>query len=245
MEFVKKIDLLNISFLESTRSLRYEKAVAVEEKNASTFKDHKARDVYSMGVLIEEVLNESKGLESRPGWTGFASLCPDGNEGGRPVRETEFRSSSTSSIFRPNLPQGRGFFIQFGVQNEGRKGRVFPRKSRGTLFDLPEKVVASQLTSLLLSRNSFARTRGRPRTAAQSSLSSGQQAKKLRSSRSKQRPLRRVFQRVCGAAADENIWRARHSNPDDFTAIFPPLLQGISSIDVAVGHFTTGSAGHS
>ena len=59
MEFIKKIDLLNYQFLESTRPLRYENGLAPEECSHGVT-DHRARDVFSLGVLIEEVLSQSK-----------------------------------------------------------------------------------------------------------------------------------------------------------------------------------------
>ena len=57
MEFIKKVDVMNNQFLEETRPLRYTKGLAPEEANHSAIPDHKARDVYSLGVLIEEVLS--------------------------------------------------------------------------------------------------------------------------------------------------------------------------------------------
>jgi hypothetical protein len=47
---------MNQAFLESTHSYRYEKGISPEEKSSSAFKDHRKRDIFSLGVLIEEVL---------------------------------------------------------------------------------------------------------------------------------------------------------------------------------------------
>ncbi len=44
------------AFLESTHSYRYEGGISPEEKSSTAFKDHRKRDIYSLGVLIEEVL---------------------------------------------------------------------------------------------------------------------------------------------------------------------------------------------
>ena len=44
------------SFLETSHSFRYEKAISPEEKSSSAFKDHRKRDIFSLGVLIEEIL---------------------------------------------------------------------------------------------------------------------------------------------------------------------------------------------
>jgi hypothetical protein len=44
------------SFLETSHSFRYEKGISPEEKSSSAFKDHRKRDIFSLGVLIEEVL---------------------------------------------------------------------------------------------------------------------------------------------------------------------------------------------
>ena len=44
------------SFLETSHSFRYEKGISPEEKSSSAFKDHRKRDIFSLGVLIEEIL---------------------------------------------------------------------------------------------------------------------------------------------------------------------------------------------
>ena len=44
------------SFLETSHSFRYEKGISPEEKSSSAFKDHRNRDIFSLGVLIEEIL---------------------------------------------------------------------------------------------------------------------------------------------------------------------------------------------
>lgn len=57
MEFIKKLDLMNNQYLEETRPLRYTKGLAPEEASHSAIADHKARDIFSLGVLIQEVLS--------------------------------------------------------------------------------------------------------------------------------------------------------------------------------------------
>ena len=104
-----------------------------------------------MGVLIEEVLNESKDLSQDP--DGLALLH---------FVRTEMKAEDPSA--RPSLDQvlRHQFFDQTYLKvvdflsNLAFKTReekdAFFREITRTLFDLPEKVVASQLTSLLLSR---------------------------------------------------------------------------------------------
>ena len=63
---------MNQSFLESTHSFRYEKGISPEERSSAAFKDHRKRDVFSLGVLIEEVLtsilnNETSKSEDQNG----------------------------------------------------------------------------------------------------------------------------------------------------------------------------------
>ena len=59
------------AFLESTKMYRYERAISPEERSSSAFKDHRKRDIFSLGVLIEEVLtshlNESSKSEDEAG----------------------------------------------------------------------------------------------------------------------------------------------------------------------------------
>jgi hypothetical protein len=55
------------SFLESSHAYRYEKGISPEErtsKSASSLNDHRKRDVFSLGVLIEEVLTSIVGNDS-------------------------------------------------------------------------------------------------------------------------------------------------------------------------------------
>ena len=50
------------SFLESSHAFRYERGISPEERTskstatAKTLNDHRKRDVFSLGVLIEEIL---------------------------------------------------------------------------------------------------------------------------------------------------------------------------------------------
>ena len=48
------------SFLESSHAFRYERDISPEERTskstATTLNDHRKRDVFSLGVLIEEIL---------------------------------------------------------------------------------------------------------------------------------------------------------------------------------------------
>jgi hypothetical protein len=55
---------MNQSFLESSHSFRYEKGISPEERSSSAFKDHRKRDVFSLGVLIEEVLTSMLSADS-------------------------------------------------------------------------------------------------------------------------------------------------------------------------------------
>ena len=43
--------MVNQSFLESTRNQRYEKGISLEEKTSVPIRDHRARDMFSLGVL--------------------------------------------------------------------------------------------------------------------------------------------------------------------------------------------------
>ena len=50
---------------------RYDRGICPEEKSSLAFKDHRKRDIFSLGVLIEEVLtshlNESSKSEDEAG----------------------------------------------------------------------------------------------------------------------------------------------------------------------------------
>ena len=61
--FVLRFDCMSQSFLESSHAFRYEKGISPEERTSkstttttSTLNDHRKRDIFSLGVLIEEIL---------------------------------------------------------------------------------------------------------------------------------------------------------------------------------------------
>ncbi len=52
---LNRFDEVNQAFLDRTRSHRNKNTVAPEEKTPDALKNHRARDVFALGVLIEEL----------------------------------------------------------------------------------------------------------------------------------------------------------------------------------------------
>jgi len=150
MEFIKKIDLLNYQFLESTRPLRHESGLAPEEYSHGVT-DHRARDVFSLGVLIEEVLSLSK-HQLQPEAIQLLSFARSNMQADEPSTRPSLSNLLDHDYFRAQsyliIVE---FLSQMALKSQAEKDDFFisltPR-----LKLLPEKVIASQLTSMLLSR---------------------------------------------------------------------------------------------
>lgn len=151
MEFVTKFEHVSQSVLESTHSRRYDKAICPEEKMAGqVFKHHEARDVFSLGVLVQEVLCvvDSQGV---PGATDFLEFAKK-------------RMKAQDPDLRPNLEEilQHGYFVQdyldifqfltqLALKSPVQKATFFGGLTE-RLHGLPEKTIGTQLTPLLLSR---------------------------------------------------------------------------------------------
>jgi len=148
MQFARKVELINLSFLETTRPLRHENGVAPEEKNGAKFKDHKDRDVYSLGLLVKEVLiqdNRDADTQSLLELAETRMLAED------PTRRPALSDLLAHPFFDQSYLKIVDFLSNLALKSGPEKTEFFGSITR-LLFDLPEKVVASQLTAMLLSR---------------------------------------------------------------------------------------------
>ena len=142
--------MINQSFLESTRSQRYEKGISLEEKTSVPIRDHRARDVYSLGVLIDEVLTEVKDHDEVI--VSFLEMARKQLQ----AQEQMHRPSLSTALDHPYFQDQDylklvAFLTDLPLKSFEEKKDFFVSLSE-RLYLLPEKVIASQLSSLLLSR---------------------------------------------------------------------------------------------
>ena len=142
---------MNPSFLESTRPQRYDKGISLEEKTSVPIRDHRARDVYSLGVFIDEVLQSSKEQHDQA-TSSFHEMARNALQ----VQEQMHRPSISTILDHPYFQDQDylsivAFLTDLPLKSFEEKKDFFISLSK-RLFQLPEKVIASQLSSLLLSR---------------------------------------------------------------------------------------------
>ena len=146
-----RFDMINQSFLESTRPQRYDKGISLEEKTSVPFRDHRARDIYSLGVLIDEVLEASKDKHDEV-TTAFQQMAKHQLQS-----QEQMKRPSVSSILNHAYFQDQDYlhivaFLTDLPLKESDERKEFFTGLTERLFMLPEKIIASQLSSLLLSR---------------------------------------------------------------------------------------------
>ena len=150
MSYFSRFDMVNQSFLESTRSQRYEKGISLEEKTSIPIRDHRARDVFSLGVLIDEVLNTSKDPDQIT--ISLHDLAKKQLQAQEQMHRPSLSSLLDHSYFKDqDYLKIVAFLTDLPLKSFEEKRTFFSNLSE-RLFLLPEKVVASQLSSLLLSR---------------------------------------------------------------------------------------------
>lgn len=142
---------MNKSFLDSTRAERYPDSVPPEESGPDALKDPASRDVFALGVLALEVMeNVSDGeLPHLDEFLTFANTRLLADEAkSRPsmsdVRHQKlFQSHDFLEImnFLSNIP------LKSKAEREGFFKSLLPR-----LASLPEETIAVQMAPLLLSR---------------------------------------------------------------------------------------------
>ena len=145
--------MVNQSFLESTRNQRYEKGISLEEKTSVPIRDHRARDMFSLGVLIDEVLNTLKEPDEKT--ISFHDMARKQLQ----AQEQMHRPSVSSILDHPYFEEQDylkivAFLTDLPLKSFEEKKDFFSNLSE-RLFLLPEKVIASQLSTLLLSRMVF------------------------------------------------------------------------------------------
>ena len=142
--------MINQSFLEGTRQQRYEKGISLEEKTSVPIRDHRARDVYSLGVLIDEILAASK--EHDQITASFHEMAKNQLQA-----QEQMHRPSLTTILDHRYFQDQDylriveFLTDLPLKSFEEKKDFFTGLSE-RLFLLPEKVIASQLSPLLLSR---------------------------------------------------------------------------------------------
>ena len=142
--------MVNQSFLESTRSQRYEKGISLEEKTSVPIRDHRARDVYSLGVLIEEVLSEIKKPDEVI--ISFHEMAKKQLQAPEQMHRPPLSSILDHAYFQDqDYLKIVAFLTDIPLKSFEEKKQFFVSLSE-RLYLLPEKVIASQLSSLLLSR---------------------------------------------------------------------------------------------
>ena len=142
--------MVNQSFLESTRNQRYEKGISLEEKTSVPIRDHRARDIFSLGVLIDEVLNALK--EPDQITCSFHELAKKQLQAQEQMHRPSLSSILDHSYFQDqDYLKIVAFLTDIPLKSFEEKKTFFSNLSE-RLYLLPEKVVASQLSSLLLSR---------------------------------------------------------------------------------------------
>ena len=142
--------MVNQSFLESTRNQRYEKGISLEEKTSVPVRDHRARDIFSLGVLIDEVLSILK--EPDQTTCSFHELAKKQLQAQEQMHRPTLSSVLDHSYFKDqDYLKIVAFLTDLPLKSFDEKKKFFSSLSE-RLFLLPEKVIASQLSSLLLSR---------------------------------------------------------------------------------------------
>ena len=145
-----RFDMVNQSFLESTRAQRYEKGISLEEKTSVAIRDHRARDVYSLGILIAEVLTEVK--DNDEVISSFLEMTRKQLQAQEQMYRPSLFTVLEHSYFEDqDYLKLVAFLTDLPLKSFEEKKNFFLSLSE-RLYLLPEKVIASQLSSLLLSR---------------------------------------------------------------------------------------------
>ena len=137
--------------MENTRPQRYDKGISLEEKTSVPIRDHRARDIFSLGVLIDEVLQSSK-EEYDQTTISFHDLSKNLLQAQEQMHRPSLSTILDHSYFKDQeYLKIVEFLTDLPVKLLEEKKDFFTTLSE-KLFLLPEKVIASQLSSLLLSR---------------------------------------------------------------------------------------------
>ena len=137
--------------MENTRPQRYDKGISLEEKTSVPIRDHRARDIFSLGVLIDEVLQSSK-EEYDETTISFHDLSKNQLQAQEQMHRPSLSAILDHSYFKDQeYLKIVEFLTDLPVKLLEEKKDFFTTLSE-KLFLLPEKVIASQLSCLLLSR---------------------------------------------------------------------------------------------
>ena len=137
--------------MENTRPQRYDKGISLEEKTSVPIRDHRARDIFSLGVLVDEVLQSSK-EEYDQTTISFHDLSKTQLQAQEQMHRPSLSVILDHSYFKDQeYLKIVEFLTDLPVKLLEEKKYFFTTLSE-KLFLLPEKVIASQLSSLLLSR---------------------------------------------------------------------------------------------
>ena len=143
--------MVNQSFLESTRPQRYDKGISLEEKTSIPFRDHRARDVYSLGVLVDEVLETSNDKHDDI-TTLFHQMAKQHLQSQDQTNRPSLSNILEHGYFRDQDYLHIVAFLTDLPLKEFEQRKYFFTGLTERLFSLPEKIIAAQLSSLLLSR---------------------------------------------------------------------------------------------
>ena len=138
---------MNQSFLEQSKDLRTTKFIAPEEATAEALKNHEARDVFSLGALVQHVLKE--GVVDNEELLRYAR---DRLQAKVPCERPSFRDVLTQPFFSgQDFLSIVAFLTDLPLKSQQEKETFFKELTQ-RLFNVPEETVALQATSLLLSR---------------------------------------------------------------------------------------------
>jgi len=151
LEFLTKFSDPGFAEVRASANDRYGPAIPPEETSLpgppSPRLDHVARDIYSLGVLITEVLNESQDPLTRQfkDFAGSEMMNKDGSK--RPTLETVLQHQ----YFNHNYLQIVAFLKDLPLRSPDER-RVFFSDIIQKLKTIPENLIGLQLIPLILSR---------------------------------------------------------------------------------------------
>ncbi|XP_018570433.1 protein-associating with the carboxyl-terminal domain of ezrin [Anoplophora glabripennis] len=153
MEYLCKYKDLDQDYLNKSRTNRYDKAIDTNEDklllNINKQKDF--IDVYAFGVLACEVLKSKGNSDDIPNLSSFCEYCHKELQNSNISQRPKLSSILEHDFFNHEFITIHSFLIELPLKSDEEK-TLFFRSLKDKLKSFNEVVVASQLSSLLLSR---------------------------------------------------------------------------------------------
>ncbi|KAK6641111.1 hypothetical protein RUM44_012813 [Polyplax serrata] len=152
LEHLMRFSEMTPGLLLESRNFRYDKAVPPEEDsfNSTSKINTEAIDSYAFGVLVDELLKR-KSNDDIPFILEFQEYCKKHLRNSVPSNRANLSDVFHHPVFNHDFIKIYKFLCDLPLKTSVEKENFF-RELTEQLFELPEQVIASQLTSLLLSR---------------------------------------------------------------------------------------------